>query len=122
MKLAITVLAAGALALSACAASTQTAESTEGRDCFRQANVTGYQVIDEHNIGVSVGANRQYILGTAWNARDLDWTQAIALRSSTGWICTGNGLGVEILGGEPQRVYPVNSITRAPDPNPVEGS
>ena len=49
-------------------------------------------------------------------------SQAIAIRSSTGWICTGNGLGVDIIGGEPQRRYPVSSITRKPDEPEPTGS
>ena len=122
MKLGIAAIAAAALALSACAATTETAGAPADRDCFNQNNVTGYTVIDDHNVGVNVGANRRYILTTDWNASDLDWTHAIALRSTNNWICTGNGLGVEIIGGEPRRTYPVSGIARAPDPNPVEGS
>jgi hypothetical protein len=116
-------LAAAAAGLVACAATTETAGGPPaGRDCFNQDAVTGYSVIDDHTIGVSVGANRRYIFTTDWNASDLDWTQAIAIRSDSSWICTGNGLGVEIIGGEPRRTYPVDNIARAPDPNPVEGS
>ena len=107
--------------LAACA-STEGAQSASSVDCFNSEQVSGYNVIDNHNIGLSVGASRDYVLTTTWNARDLDWTHAIALRSSTGRICTGNGLGVEIIGGDPQRTYPVSQITRAPDNAPVQGS
>jgi hypothetical protein len=62
------------------------------------------------------------VLTTTWNARDLDWTRAIAIRSATGRICVGNGLGVELIGGDPQRTYPVTQVSRAPDDNPVQGS
>jgi len=107
---------AAALLLAACATE-PTSETAAGsdRDCFRSENVSGYSVIDDHNVRVTAGASRHYILGTSWNARDLDWTHTIAIRSSTGWICTGNGLGVELIGGEPRRTYPVTSITRAPE-------
>ncbi|MEZ5957425.1 MAG: DUF6491 family protein [Hyphomonadaceae bacterium] len=109
--------------LAACA-STDAAhgQSAEARDCFNSDQVSGYNVIDNHNIGLSVGANRHYVLTTSWNARDLDWTHAIAIRSATGRICTGNGLGVELIGGDPRRTYPVNQIARAPDDTPVQGS
>jgi hypothetical protein len=109
--------------LAACA-STDAADgqSASSLDCFRSEQVSGYSVIDDHNIGLSVGASRRYVLTTGWNARDLDWTQAIALRSATGRICTGNGLGVQIIGGDPRRTYPVTQISRAPDDNPVQGS
>lgn len=109
--------------LAACA-STETAstEAANGSDCFRAEMVSGYSVIDNSHIGIKVGASRDYVLTTMWNARDLDWTHAIAIRSSTGRICTGNGLGVEIVGGDPQRTYPISSIARAPDTEPVQGS
>lgn len=118
--------AAAALALAACASTPadsgpQTAENAPGQDCFRNDDIFGYGVIDEHSIDVRA-RGRHYIFSTNWNARDLDWTQAIAIRSTTGWICTGNGLGVEIIGGDPQRRYPVSSITRRPDEPEATGS
>ncbi|MEZ5959801.1 MAG: DUF6491 family protein [Hyphomonadaceae bacterium] len=109
--------------LAACASTTPSEnQSASSLDCFRSDQVSGYNYIDNHNIGLSIGASRHYVLTTTWNARDLDWSQAIALRSSTGRICTGNGLGVQIIGGDPQRTYPVTQISRAPDDNPVQGS
>ena len=109
--------------LAACAstepASTQSASS---QDCFRSEQVSGYSVIDDHNIAVSIGASRRYTLTTNWNARDLDWTHAIAIRSASGRICVGNGLGVDLIGGDPQRTYPVSRVSRAPDDNAVQGS
>ncbi|HEX8901613.1 DUF6491 family protein [Vitreimonas sp.] len=115
-RMGIAIIAA--FALSACATSESTETTSAARDCFRAEDVSGYSVIDDHNIGVRVGASRNYVLSTTWNARDLDWTHAIAIRSSAGFICTGNGLGVEIIGGEPQQRYPVTSITRATTDQP----
>jgi len=115
------VFLAVALGLAACATAEEQT-SSEGRDCFYASNVTGYNMIDDRHVGVNVGASRHYILETMFNANDLDWTQAIALRSSTGLICTGSGIGVEVIGGEPRRTYPIVSITRAPDDVAVEGS
>ncbi len=125
--LRIPILAA-ALALSACAspegAADQTAAAPEGRDCFNSDMVNGYSYVDDRHVSVRVGANREYTLTTMFNARDLDWTHVIAIRSTSGWICTGNGLGVEIIGGDhPRRTYPITAIERAPDEAPaVEGS
>lgn len=117
--------AAAALSLGACA-STETADAGSsgggsGRDCFRSLEVSGYGVIDESHVRITVGANRHYSLGINQNTRDLDWTHAIAIRSTTSFICTGNGLGVQLVGGEPALTYPVTSIVRIPDP-PVTGS
>lgn len=118
--LRIGILAA-ALALGACAATQETAQTPPAdRDCFNTTAVAGYSYIDENHIGVTVGANRQYILTTMFNARNLDWTQAIAIRSTSNWICTGNGVGVELIGGQPQQTYPINRIERAPDTAPAD--
>lgn len=109
--------------LAACATSeTGSAQSANSSDCFRSEQVRGFSVIDNTHIGLSVGANRDYVLTTMWNARDLDWTQAIAIRSATGRICVGNGLGVELIGGEPRRTYPIVSIERAPEDDAAQGS
>lgn len=116
------LIAAAALALSACAAADaqSTAANTPegGRDCFRAADVTGYSTVDDHHVRVRVGASRRYILGTAWNVNDLNWSNRIAIRSSNDWICTGNGLGVDIVGGDPRRRRPINSVERAPEEAP----
>lgn len=104
-----------ALALSACA-STSAQTAAGDRDCFFSSQIRGYSVIDDRHVDIRVGVNDHYILETGWNARDLDWSQHIALRTTTGSICTGNGLGVEILGGEPRQRYTVVSIARAPEP------
>ncbi len=112
------------LGLAACASTTETASSGSGdRECFRSEQVNGYSIVDDNHVRISVGASRSYILTTMFNARDLDWTQAIAIRSATGQICTGSAPGVELIGGEPRRTFPVASIERAPDdPPPVQGS
>jgi hypothetical protein len=69
-------------------------------------------VIDDHRVRVSVRSSRRYILSTSWNAHDLAWTEAIAIRSTTDWICTSNGLGVEVIGGRPYRAYPITGVAR----------
>lgn len=122
-----TLFIAAALGLTACASSTpdttqSASASNEGRDCFRSGDVNGYNYVDEHHVKLSVGASRDYILTTTWNARDLNWTQAVAIHSTTGWICTGNGLGIELSGGQPHRTYPITGIERAPEPVAPQGS
>jgi hypothetical protein len=97
------------------------ANAADGRDCFFASSVNGYNVVDEHTVRVTVGANRHYLLSTTWNARDLNWSEAIALRSSPGGqVCTGNGLGVEVRGGRPPQTYPITSVTREPDAAPAQ--
>ncbi len=115
---ALIALAASAM-LAACATTPpgSTNAQQNGGDCFRPANVAGYSVIDDHNINVRISGSRSYTLNTNWNVNDLDWTHAIQLRSSTGFICTGNVFGtVEVSGGSFDRTYPINTVTRNPEP------
>lgn len=118
------LLAVAALGLAACATQDQTQAASAppaDRDCFPASTASGFNYLDERHIVVTA-AGRRYALTTMFNARDLDWTQAIAIRSTTNWICTGNGLGVEIIGGDPQRTYPVTAVERLPEPANTQGS
>lgn len=118
------LFALATLALASCASTDTAAGPPSGdRDCFNSGSVSGYNYIDANHVAISSGANRRYIMTTMFNARDLDWTQAIAIRSTSGWICTGNGLGVEVIGGDPRRHYPITAIERAPEEaSPARGS
>lgn len=92
----------------------------EGRDCFRSDDVSGFGVVDNDTIRVSVGANRDYLLSAPRAGRDARWNAEIGLRSTTDWICTGNGLGVDLYVHESfTRRFPVRNIVRAPDPTPA---
>jgi hypothetical protein len=108
------LIAGAAIGLSACATGTEAARA-DGRDCFHADEVSGYSVIDDHHVGIRVGANRNYVLETNWNVRGLDWGNAIALRSDMSWICTGENLGVRVTGGDPVRTYWIQSVSRGPD-------
>jgi hypothetical protein len=96
--------------------------SAANRDCFRTLDVRSYGVLDEHRIRVHVSPQREYYLTINQNVRDLDWTHTISIRSTTSFICTGNGLGVQLMGGDPPFPYPVTNIERAPQTNAVQGS
>ena len=109
---------ASALFLAACAtAGEDTAGVTSNRECFRSESVSGFNVVDNNTIEVRVGASRRYLLTTSWPTHNLDFSQRIALRTSTGQICTGNGRGVDIIGGDPVTNYPIQSVARAPEPD-----
>lgn len=107
------VLAAGfALLATACASE----PAPNDRECFSTSLIRGYDVIDEHHVRVTVRSDRAYILSTDWNVRDLDWSRGIAIRSTSHRLCTGNGIGVEVMGGRPPRSYPITSIEREAAP------
>lgn len=109
-------IVASALALAACSTpGAQTEGAAADRDCFRSESVNGFTVVDRNTVDVRVGASRMYRLTTNWPTTNLDFRERMGLRSTTGLICTGNGLGVDIIGGDPVQTYPVQSIARAPD-------
>jgi hypothetical protein len=108
---------ASALFLASCSTMGEDAAGVAAdRECFRSVSVTGFDVIDRNTVEVRVGASRRYRLTTNWPTTNLDFRERIGLRSTTGQICTGNGLGVDIIGGDPVQTYPVQSIARAPEP------
>lgn len=124
MKMKIALIAA--LALGACSSASggygnSSSASTSGHgphdDCFRSSEVTGYGVVDEHHVRLSVGT-RDYIFTIVGNSRDLDWNHAISVRSITTFICTGNGTGVQLMGGEPPVPTQVTMIERGDHPAP----
>jgi hypothetical protein len=112
------VASAAALALSACATPGDTG-SASTRDCFRAIDVSGYGVVDQHNVRVTVSPQREYILTVPGNTRDLDWTHAISIRSVTSFVCVGEHPNVQLMGGDPPMPYQVTRITRAPQTAPT---
>ena len=117
-------LIAGALALGACATGDTTTASAAGssRDCFRQLDVRGYSVVDDHRVKLRISPAREYILTIPQNSRDLDWTRAISVRSASNFICVGDPSGVQLLGGDPPMPFQVTSIERAPTEVADQGS
>lgn len=114
------LLASLALSLGACAtAADQTAQANApapgGRDCFRNEDINGFNVVDDNRVRIRVGANRNYFFTTDWNARQLSWPHVLAIRSQTGWICTGSPMDVRIVGSQPVRSYYITNIERGPD-------
>lgn len=117
-----TLLAAlAAVAVSACAGA-QTEGAAAERDCFRTMDIRTYGIVDEHRVRVHISPARQYYLTINENVQNLDWNHAISVRSTMSFICTGNGLGVQVMGGDPAIPYQVINIERAPRDTAVEGS
>ena len=112
------VLFAALLAAGCATQAADQAAAPPSGDCFQSSSVRGFSMVDNRHVRIDVGASRAYVLTTLWDAHDLDWTQAIAIRSASGFICTGSGLGVEVIGGRPQQRYPIAAIERAPEPAP----
>ena len=116
-----TLLLTAALATLAACASTETASTPmpTDRDCFYANSVSGFSMIDDRHVRITAGPSRHYILTTMTDARELDWTQTLALRSRNGWVCTGSNIpDVEIYGGRPVRHYFITAVEREPEPTP----
>jgi hypothetical protein len=113
-----TLLAAIALALGACTTPAGTpvasADAAPTGDCFRNADISGFSVIDENHVRVRAG-QRTYILTTDWPATEISWGHVLAIRSPSSWICTGDGRDVRIIGSQPVRSFYVTGIERGPD-------
>jgi len=110
------VIIAAALAMAtACASATDVAEgpAPAGRDCFRNDDVSGFGIIDDDTLSVRVLGNRNYSVSAHRIGRDLRFEQDVALRSRTGWICTGATPDLDVFGGGivPRR-YLVRSVER----------
>lgn len=96
--------------LTACATP---AQSTEDRDCFYVRNVRTYQVPDERSVIARISDRRRYRLTTLVPIENaLDWSSRISIRSPGGFVCTGSGASVQILGGRDGRTFDVTSVTR----------
>jgi len=117
-------LTAALLAASAGLAPVTTASAANEspvRDCFPTRSISGYGISGEHTAYLTVGT-RHYFLHINDSARDLDWDHNIRVRSLSTFICTGNGLGVSLMGGYPPIPHQVVGIERAPPGEPPHWS
>src|SRR5690242_17502866 len=119
MKLKLALAAALAAAASSTAPVAAAGASTTGphQDCFPTRAINGYGIVDERTAYLTVG-NRHYLMRITGDSRDLDYNYAISVRSLSTFICTGNGLGVSLMGGYPPIPHQVLNIERAPPGEP----
>lgn len=90
---ALPCLSALAMAVAAaCTTGSQPSGTTarDARQCFRAADVNGFTAVDDRTVDVRAGVKDVYRLELIGYCPDVDWTQAIAIRSrGTSWICQG---------------------------------
>ena len=111
-----------ALALAGCttaqhgAGDTIEAAEAAGRDCFPVSMISGFSIVDDDTIRVSVGPSRAYDLTTSMGAclhlRNVE-TIAVSSRSAN-FVCVGDGVrvGVSIITDRGGRCL-VRSVRRA---------
>lgn len=117
MKLKLALAAALMAVSSGTAPILSASAAAPDRDCFPTRAITGYGISGEHTAYLTVGI-RHYFLHINDSARDLDWDHNISVRSFSTFICTGNGLGVQLMGGYPPIPHQVVGIERAPPGDP----
>lgn len=121
LRLVLTAaLAAASAGMAPLAAAMGTPQSPHS-DCFPTRAITGYGIVDARTAYLTVGT-RHYLLRITGDSRDLDYNHAIHVRSLSTFICTGNGLGVQLMGGYPPIPHQVLSIERAPPGEPPHWS
>jgi hypothetical protein len=75
----------------------------------------GWRLIDDNTMRIRVNGTRVYALTTHTSMRLLRDEERMALTGPSGWICTGDGAGVEIRStGDFRRFWFVDSVTRLP--------
>ena len=93
------VAVAGAAATAGCMASqgSPAQMATDGRQCFNAAQVNSFHAVDRDTVYVTTGVRRMYQLEIVGVCPDVDWTQRVGLRSTSGsnWVCSG--LDAELL-------------------------
>ena len=106
-----------------CAAPVSAAEFTDtprkSPECFYTSSINGWNYVGNNTVRVSVGASRSYDLKLMGYAHDLDFKETLGVKAGpSGWICEGNGLGVEVFSRGPLNYrWPVTSITRVQKPH-----
>ena len=119
MVRSIILAAAAAFTLGACATQAASTETPRG-DCFRAESINGFSPVDDHNVKISVGANREYILTSLSRLTGLNFEQELAVESHSGWICTGNGLDLRLHTRGPfHQTFAITNVARAPEPEPA---
>ena len=98
MRTIIILLASAGAALAAgCMANRAPPAQMAGRQCFNAGQINSFHAVDRDTVYVTAGVRRMYQLEIVGVCPDVDWTQRIGLRSTSGssWVCSG--LDAELL-------------------------
>ncbi|WP_135211006.1 DUF6491 family protein [Vitreimonas flagellata] len=113
------IVLACALALGACASTAAESADTADRDCFRPMDVSGFNVVDAERLKVRVGPSREYFLTVQGGTRDIRFDETLGIDAGHSFVCTGNGLGVRVIGGDHDFPRAVTRVERVPPPSAV---
>ena len=87
-------IAVAAISLASCTSNPSPqsgAAAASDRQCFVASSVSGFHALDRDTVLVTVGANRTYQLDILGTCQDIDWSNRIGIRSTSGssWVCRG---------------------------------
>jgi hypothetical protein len=102
MRILPLLTAAGALALSACAPTTQTADGgATPRRCFSASTVFNFNAADDNIVYVRAPRNAVFQLRAVGFCQDLDWAQRLAIAPIGGGsqLCPGDEASLAYFGG-----------------------
>jgi len=119
MRLASLFIATALLAGGCTTAQSQTASAQPAaHDCFRNQEINGWSLIDPHTVRVQITPRRAYALTVSPDARDLNFSETIAIRSrGSDWICTSDLNDVRISARDTiPREWWVTKVERLPPP------
>jgi hypothetical protein len=108
-----------ALALSACASPNAENVVAADRDCFRPMDVSGFNVADSDRLKVRVSPSREYFLTVQGGTREMRFDETLGIDAGHSFVCTGNGLGVRVIGGDQDFPRAVTRVERVPPPSAV---
>lgn len=83
------------------------------RSCFRADDVSGFNVVDDKTVDVSINAKTVYRLTLFSRSPDIDWTQRIGVRARSGaWICQGMDAEIIVPGAIGPTTFPVTDVRK----------
>lgn len=105
--------AATALCAVLLAAPTLAAEPKADRACFRASDVSGFNVVDDQTVDVSISPRNFYRLTLFAPSRDIDWTMQIGIEARGGsWVCAGMDATLIVPEAIGIQRYPVTKIRK----------
>jgi hypothetical protein len=104
---------AAALCAIFAAAPALAAEPKAERACFRASDVSGFNVVDDQTVDVSISPRNVYRLTLFAPSPDIDWTLQIAIEARGGsWVCAGADATIIVPEAIGIQRYPVTKVRK----------
>lgn len=81
--------------------------------CFRPDDVSGFTVIDDRTVDVSISPKNVYRLTLFSPSSDIDWSLRIGIYSrGRSWVCSGYDAEIIVPEATGRRRYPVTDVRK----------